>query len=61
MYPFFSIMLSDIPNIPVPDVQNNLDREEVEEPIAMESVENPSYQSLAPLHSRYYYDRPGMT
>lgn len=48
----------DIPSIPVPDVQNNLDKDEVEEPIVMESVDNPSYQQLASLRSKFFYDRP---
>ncbi|XKL59588.1 hypothetical protein PGB90_000604 [Kerria lacca] len=48
----------DITNFPVPDIQNNLDKDEIEEPIVMENVENPSYQQLAAaLHARYY-DRP---
>ncbi|KAK7604842.1 hypothetical protein V9T40_006028 [Parthenolecanium corni] len=48
----------DIPSVPVPDVQNNLDKDEIEEPIVMESAENPSYQQLASLRSKFFYDRP---
>lgn len=51
--------ISDIPSVPVPDVQNNLDKDEIEEPIVMESAENPSYQQLASLRSKFFYDRPG--
>lgn len=53
--------ISDIPSIPepIPDVRNNLEKDEVEEPVVMESVENPSYQQLASLRSKFFYDRPG--
>lgn len=58
---FYACAFVDIPNLPVPDVQNNLEKEDAaDEQIPYEAVEAlPPYQQL-PLHARYYYDRPGM-
>ncbi|XP_065206408.1 prohormone-2-like isoform X2 [Planococcus citri] len=48
----------DIPNIPVPDVQNNLDKDDSDDSIPYEAIDRiPAYQQL-PLRSNYYYERP---
>ena len=55
----FWFPFADIPNVPVPDVPNNLDKDDVDESIPYEAIERlPSYQQL-PLRSNYYYERPG--
>ena len=44
----------------MPDIQNTLDKDEMEEPVAMASIDPlPPYPQLSALRSRYYKDEPG--
>lgn len=43
-------------------MQNNLDKDEIEEPIAMASIDPMSpYSQIAAARGRYFYGRPGMS
>lgn len=55
-----TILIADIPNLPVPDVQNNLEKDDSDDTIPYEAIEPLTPYQQLPIHSRYYYERPGM-